>query len=165
MLAVTILAGCTSMEVRYDAEGVRLAMLDFYQNEIMDNLIRARSGLPFIHVDLSNLTATVQTKLGAQVGVGQTLNDTAARQTTIGGSLVHGAVGIVTTATQLAVRPFTVNLNPERDNQIAVTENPTFGDDADIYQRYIQFLNLQSPNESIYVAPAITLDLRKNSNH
>jgi hypothetical protein len=124
-------------------------------------LIRAKNGLLILHVDLGNLTTTVQTKLAAAVGGGQTLNDTATRQTTVGGTLARGAVGIVSTATQLAIRPITFSLNPERDNQIAVTENPTFGDTADVYRPYIQFLNLRSPKQSIYTSVSKTVDFDK----
>ena len=45
----------------------------------------------------------------------------------------------------MAMRPFTASLNPERDNNITITENPTFGDTADVYQTYAQFLNMTEP--------------------
>lgn len=137
--------GCTYTQVHYDEDQLRLGMVEFYRSQIMDNLIRASNGLPFVHVDLSNLQAAVQNKLAATVAFGQTLNDTGTKQTTVGGTLARGVVGVVTTASELAVRPFTASVNPERDNNITVTENPTFGDAADVYQTYAQFLNMTKP--------------------
>ena len=98
---------------------------------------------------------TVATKLAANVSGGQTLNNTAARQTSVGGMLAKGAVGVVSTATQLATRPFTFSLNPERDNGIQLNLVPVFGDQENVYGYYIQYLNFQSPKDPWRIATPI----------
>jgi hypothetical protein len=139
-----LLCGCEYQEAILDANQVRGSAADFYNDEIMDNLIRAYNRKIFVHVDLDTMQPNVQTKLGASFGGGQTFNNTATKQTTVGGSLASGVVGIMTTATQLAIRPFTFSLTPERDNTIQLNLSPQTGEYSVVYGLYLQFLALRS---------------------
>jgi hypothetical protein len=143
-----LLVGCSTQEAYIDAAVVRQNATDFYSDEILENLIRASNKLLFLHVDLQTMQAIVADKLTAQVGGGQTLNNTSTRQTSVGGMLAKGVVGIVTTATQLAVRPFTFTVSPERDNTIQLVLAPAFGNLDNVYNYYIQFLNFKSPTQA-----------------
>lgn len=96
-----LLCGCTYRQAYLDAGQIRASAADFYNDEIMDNLIRAYNHKIFVHVDLDTMQPTVATKISAMIGGGQTLNDTSTRQTTAGGSLAKGVVQIMTTATEL----------------------------------------------------------------
>jgi len=123
--AVTIImAGCTSDEAHWDELAMRQRALDYYSDEIMDNLIRGSNGMVMLHVDIAGLTALVTTRLSATVGGGQTLMDTNERVTQVpvisAGNIVRGAVQVMSTATQMAMRPFSFSLNPERDNALTV---------------------------------------------
>jgi hypothetical protein len=143
--SIVLLAGCSFQQAYWDAGMVRDEATNFYNDEILKNLVRAYNHQFFVHVDLSSMQPTVQTKLAATVGGGQTLNDTGTKQTSVGGTLAKGVVGVVSTATTLAMRPFTFTLNPERDNGIQLTMQPVFGNEDSVYGYYVQYLNLKSP--------------------
>jgi len=149
--AVTIImAGCTSDEAHWDELAMRQRALDYYSDEIMDNLIRGSNGMVMLHVDIAGLTALVTTRLSATVGGGQTLMDTNERVTQVpvisAGNIVRGAVQVMSTATQMAMRPFSFSLNPERDNALTVDAQPVV-DDPTVYTPYIKFLQLKSPED------------------
>jgi hypothetical protein len=142
--SLLLLGGCEYQEAILDANQVRGSAADFYNDEIMENLIRAYNRKIFVHVDLDTMQPNVSTKLAASFGGGQTFNNTATKQTTVGGSLASGVVGIMTTATQLAIRPFTFSLTPERDNTIQLNLSPQTGEYSVVYGLYLQFLALRS---------------------
>ena len=55
---VALLAlGCTNTQVRWDATRMRQDVMVYYNDQIMDNLIRAKNDLPFVHVDIQLLTS------------------------------------------------------------------------------------------------------------
>ena len=147
------LTACTT-QVHWDAVRMRENVIDYYNDEIMDNLIRALNSQPFVHVDVASLQALTTSKLAGAVGGGQTLNNTdtravtnqVVRTNTTGGMasrMVAGTVGIVDTAAHLAMRPFTVSVAPELDDALTITSFPVIGKDAElIYCYYFGFLNL-----------------------
>jgi hypothetical protein len=49
------LAGCQSAQVEHDGVDFRHALLDMYTEQALDNVIRAREGLPFVQVSYRNL--------------------------------------------------------------------------------------------------------------
>jgi hypothetical protein len=73
-------AGCTDQEAYIDAGLVRDEAIGFYTDEILENLIRASNRQLFVHVDISTMQPTVATRLSANFGGGQTLNNTGSRQ-------------------------------------------------------------------------------------
>ncbi len=53
------LAGCSTTAVRWDATKLREQATAYYEDQIVDNLIRARNGQLFLHVNLSSLDASI----------------------------------------------------------------------------------------------------------
>jgi hypothetical protein len=138
-LSLLSLAGCTTTATYLDQKAVRSEALSYYNNEIMENLVRASQGMLFVHVDLTNLQATVTTNYSATLNGGQSLLDTGTNGTTIVGKMVTGAV----TAATAATRPLSFSLNPNRSNVILMAAAPTFGSSTqvDVYSAYVRFLN------------------------
>ena len=114
--AVFLITACSTTHVHWDAVKMREHVIDYYTDEIMDNLIRGSQGLPFVHVDISSLNAAVTSKFPVTVAGGQTINNTSSRQSAV--------AGITTTLTRLAVRPFTFGATPERDDLVTVNSAP-----------------------------------------
>jgi hypothetical protein len=121
----------------------------------MDNLIRARNGQLFLHVDINNLQAQVISEVTGAVQGGQTLNNTNSQTTTnqtvttdtrSSAGLSHviaGTLGLVGAATNMAVRPFTFSVTPRRNDQLTFGSVPQT-DDSDLYKQYLKFLNAQA---------------------
>jgi hypothetical protein len=154
------IAGCAAEEAHWDAAKLRQHAVNYYTDQIMDNLIRARNGQFFLHVDINNLQAQVISEVSGTVQGGQTLNNTNSQQTTnqtlttdtrsISSGLSHavaGTLGVVGTATNLAVRPFTFSVTPRRNDQLNFGSVPATNDPP-IYMAYLKFLNAK-PNQPL----------------
>src|SRR5262249_13285354 len=50
-----LLAGCQAAQVARDGQNFRLALLDMYTDQAIDNLIRARCNLPFVQLSYRDL--------------------------------------------------------------------------------------------------------------
>ena len=109
--------------------------MDYYNDQIMENLIRKKNGLPFVHVDLASFNAGAATKLAAAVNGGQSLADTGQTQTTHLGSVTTTVVG---TVARVATRPFTFSVSPERDENLTINTITALGNGA-VYQAYEDF--------------------------
>ena len=58
-LSSAVSAGCRSKVLTNDQQDFRARLLDLYTDQILDNLIRARQGMPFVQLDYTNFTGTV----------------------------------------------------------------------------------------------------------
>jgi hypothetical protein len=134
---VSSCAFTTSHQVKLDHVQLRDVLMDYADDQIMDNLIRAKNGLPIVHYDFSHVSAIVTTKLAGTVNGGQTLTDTPKG---VSGSMVIAAA-------RSAMRPFTFSLAPERDNAIDVEVMPIVSE-KQIYEAYVAFLNAPRDNPS-----------------
>ena len=134
--ASLLASGCAHTQVHWDATKLREAALDYYTDQIMDNLIRGKNGQLLLHMNITTLTAQVTSKVAGSVGGGETTADTVNK----------GAAGLVTSAANVTTKPFTFSISPERDDQLTITAVPEINDSA-IYQLYIQFLNLPAPKK------------------
>lgn len=165
-VAIVFLAGCAVLDThqaKLDQKQLREVLMDYTDDQILDNLIRASNGLPIIHFDLSTITASVTSKFTPTVGGGRTAMDvqthtpTRTGQTTDtntintgtnpGTSVVHavqGTVAVVGGLVQTVTRPFTYNVMAERDNAIGVQVDPVL-ERASVYAAYIKFLNTDVP--------------------
>src|SRR6266478_3833947 len=75
-LLIVLLAGCTATQTRWDATNIRKEVMVYYNDQIMDNLIRAKNHLPFVHVDISLLTSQGSSQISGTVGYGETITNT-----------------------------------------------------------------------------------------
>src|SRR6266478_4380262 len=57
LIPLAICGGCLSRQIARDGTHLREAMLDIYTDQVMDNLIRARSNMPFVQMKYSNIQA------------------------------------------------------------------------------------------------------------
>jgi hypothetical protein len=153
-------AGCAAEEAHWDSAKLRQHAMTYYTDQIIDNLIRARNGQFFLHVNINNLQAQVISEVAGTVQGGQTLNNTNSRQTTNeivrtntntpGAALsnvVAGTVGVVGTAMNLAVRPLTFSVTPRLNDQLNFGTVPEVNDPL-IYAAYLKFLNAE-PNQRL----------------
>jgi hypothetical protein len=161
LLSAVILftAGCAAEEAHWDSAKLRQHAVNYYTDQIMDNLIRARNGQFFLHVNINNLQSQVISEVAGTVQGGQTLNNTNNRATTDQivrtntntiktpanefSRMVAGTLGVVATATNLAVRPFTVSATPRWNDQLTFATVPEVNDPP-IYLAYLKFINAET---------------------
>lgn len=143
--ALSLTSGCTTTATYWDENAVRRQTLRYYNTEVMENLIRARYGMLFVHVDITQLQAAVTSNYTGTIGYGQTLTNASTNQTTLAGQILSAAQ----TAANTAMRPLSFSVTPQRQNVITEQAKPTFGDEADVYSAYVQFLNIQRPDQDL----------------
>jgi len=134
-VAIVFLLGCTTPDqVRWDARKMREQVMIYYNDEIMDNLIRMQEGLPFVHVDISSVTAIATSQITGTIGGGETRGSTQASASMI------GALG---TLSRVVTRPFAYSVSPQRGDSLTITAAPVFGGDdstnTNIYEPYKTF--------------------------
>ena len=72
-LSISSLPGCLVIsETRRDQDKIRTTLNTLYEDQIIDNLIRAANGLPFVQMDCTNATTTVTVTESGNVGGTQT---------------------------------------------------------------------------------------------
>jgi hypothetical protein len=131
---IALFEGCTTERAQYDVSVMRQHAMDYYNDQIMDNLIAAKNGVAFIHVDLSSLQALITTKLSGTVNGGQSFVDTGQTVYTH-----HAPVdSIVNTVARAATRPFTFSVSPEQDIGITIGTTPLTGNPI-VYEAYCSF--------------------------
>ena len=116
-MAVVFLAGCTNTQVRWDATRMRKDVMVYYNDQIMDNLIKAKNKLPFVHVDIQTLTSTGGSQISGTIGYGETTSNNSTRtgatrtttdtMSTTPSQVVATAVAVTSTLAHAAMRPFT----------------------------------------------------------
>jgi len=117
-IAIVLLAGCTTTQLRWDAIGMRQQVMRYYNDEIVENLIRAKEKLPFVHLDITGLTTIDTSQLTGMVGAGETrTNMNASRSMT----------GILGTITNAVMRPFAYSVSPQRGNSLQISAAPVLG--------------------------------------
>src|SRR5438270_11510554 len=72
VIPVVCLAGCMATQNRWQAAQMRQQVMDYYNDQIMENLIRTKEKLPFVHVDVTTLTTTDAASLAGMIGSGET---------------------------------------------------------------------------------------------
>lgn len=146
---VWLIAGCTSYESAQNTHLAREYLTEDLEDQIMFNLIRAYNGLPFLHYDVTSVQSIVTAKVFPQIGGGRTSGhntypgSSTSTVTTPRKALsttVTTAVGAVSAATETLSRPFSYNLNGERDNALTVNIAPNF--DEPVIEKYVGYLNL-----------------------
>lgn len=128
--------GCTTEHAYWDVNVMRQNAMDYYNDQIMDNLIAAKNEVAFIHVDLTGLNALVTTKLSGTVNGGQSFQDTGQTMHT---HRLNAPVGaIVDTVARVATRPFTFSITPEHDSGITINTTPLINNST-VYKAYDSF--------------------------
>jgi hypothetical protein len=120
-IAIVLLAGCTATQVRWDATKMRKDVMVYYNDQIMDNLIRAKQHLPFVHVDITLLTSSGGSQISGTIGAGET------RTNANTSNLMAGMLGTITNA---VMRPFTYSVSPQQTESLTISAAPALGPQA-----------------------------------
>src|SRR2546423_7621368 len=158
-LGLALLTGCAALDThqaKLDQKQLRDVLMDYTDEQILDNLIRASHGLPIVHFDLSNITGSVTSKFTPTLGGGRLATNVKSRtptattattdQTTSGaaGTVVNTVArtfSVVSGVVDTIAKPFNWGISAERDNAISVQADPLL-DDPKVYEAYITFLNV-----------------------
>lgn len=129
---------CTRVPtLRQDQRDMRSALLCLYEDQMMDNLIRAKNLLPMIQVDYGKMTGTVDTTLNVQASA------TGENTGTDYGLRPEGLAG-PTTASNVVVNVLrgTGNLagSNSKKSSLTVTGEPVVGN-AELYAAYTAFVS------------------------
>lgn len=174
-LVTILVAGCAALDThqaKLDQKQLREVLMDYIDDQILDNLIRASNGLAIVHFDLNTITATVTSKFTPTVGGGRTVADVKTRTPTHSTTTTDQLTGtttatapasqtitntvtrtVATTASvvggvvETVTKPFTYSVMAERDNAIGVQVDPLL-DEPDVYAAYVKFLNTDVPRRS-----------------
>src|SRR4051812_37774432 len=74
-ITVMILTGCAALDThqaKLDQKQLRETLMDYNEEQILDNLIRAYNGRAIVHFDVKTVTATVASKIAPSAGYGRT---------------------------------------------------------------------------------------------
>jgi hypothetical protein len=120
-IAVALLVGCTATQTRWDATNIRKEVMVYYNDQIMDNLIRAKNHLPFVHVDITLLTSQGASQITGTIGAGETRTNMNASKS------MAGMLGTITNA---VMRPFTYSVSPQQTETLSIQAAPALGNQA-----------------------------------
>jgi hypothetical protein len=118
VIAILLLAGCTATVVRWNSVRMREEIMAYYNDEIMDNLIRMKNGLPFVHVDISSVSAAGVSQVSGTVGGGETESFTRTSPSMI---------GVLHTISRAAMKPFSYSATPLHSDTLTMTAVPVIG--------------------------------------
>lgn len=124
------LTGCAVNQLRRDQDKIRVALLDLYTNQIIDNLIRASNGMPIIQIDYTNATGTITAKQTASFSDVQAATK----------SSVLALPAATASLTRTIVTTISGGLGAEHTNQVAVTGTPVTTSN-EVYDAYLEFLS------------------------
>lgn len=135
--ALILLTSCSSTQVRWDATKMRKDVMVYYNDQIMDNLIKAKNKLPFVHVDIQTLTSTGGSQISGTIGYGETTSNNsmqagATRTTTdttgnMPSHAVATAVALTSTLAHAAMRPFAYSVTPQQTESLSIIAAPALG--------------------------------------
>lgn len=123
-----------------DHDLIRTTLLDLYTNQIMDNLVRAKNGLPIIHLDYTQATAMV-TNTNSISG-----SDS---QAVTGNSLLTIPAATLA-ATRTIMTTLTGNLGNMNANQVTIAAAPVTTVN-EVYDAYLEFLDDEKNPGSLMV--------------
>lgn len=120
LITIVCLTGCTATVVRWNSVRMREEIMAYYNDEIMDNLIRMKEGLLFLHVDISSVSAQGISQVSGTVGSGDTESFTRT-------SPSSNMMGALRTITRAATTPFAYSVTPLHNDTLTMTAVPVIG--------------------------------------
>jgi hypothetical protein len=134
--AALVFTGCGTTQVRWDATSLRRNATAYYEDQIMDNLIRAWRGQLFVHLDLIAIDTELATSISSTASGGRDQN----KEETLVGSALEFARSIN--------RPFSVAVTPGQTQTLNLNAN-TVRSAPEVYRAYVQFLNLENSGQRL----------------
>lgn len=85
LLLLVLCSSCTTTHVKMDHTQLRELLMDYTEEQIIDNLIRAKNGRPIMHFDMAHVNALVKTSVSASIGGGhsETTARSSSRESTV----------------------------------------------------------------------------------
>jgi hypothetical protein len=117
-IVIVFLTGCAATVVRWNSVKMREEIMAYYNDEIIDNLINMKQGLPFVHVDISSVSAAGLSQVSGTVGGGETESLTRASPSMM--NALH-------TISRAATAPFTYSVTPLHSDTLTMTAVPVIG--------------------------------------
>jgi glucan-binding YG repeat protein len=93
----------------------------YYNDQIMDNLIRAKNQLPFVHVDITLLTSQGGSQISGTIGAGESRTNT---------NTSKSMAGVFGTITNTVTRPFAWSVSPQQTETLSIQAAPALGTQA-----------------------------------
>jgi hypothetical protein len=150
-MAVILLTGCSATQVRWDATKMRKDVMVYYNDQIMDNLIRAYNRLPFVHVDITLLTSQGGSQITGTIGAGES------RTSTNTSKSIAGALGTIANA---VTRPFAYSVTPQQTETLTISTAPALGNQTVAAQEQtqpkVQLTKYTEETEITYPTPTPT---------
>jgi hypothetical protein len=115
IVSLIFLSGCTTTQLRWDAIGMRQQVIKYYNDEIMENLIRADEKLPFVHVDITGLTTIDTSQISGSISGGETTGFTRNSPS---------MMGAIHTISRAVTSPFSYSVAPQRGNSLQFSAAP-----------------------------------------
>lgn len=136
VLWLVVFAGCRAQQLQSDQADARATILALYEDQLMDNLIRAANDLPIIQIDYTNVTGTI-THVGSVTG--------GATQTNVDNRAFHrpsdAPISNYAFPTERALtNVYNLSGTGSQTNQLTMTANPVINNNA-IYDAYLEFLS------------------------
>jgi hypothetical protein len=116
LLACSFAPGCAVAQAHRSQDQIRVALLDLYTDQVMDNLIRAHNRMPIIQLDYTTAQGMITVKGTASAGDQQTWANSVT-------SVFNTALGF------------------ENTNQITLSATPVTASN-EVYDAYLQYLSI-----------------------
>ena len=126
---VVVAPGCRGRQLQDDQMDFRCRVQRMYLDQVMDNLIRADRGLPFVQLDYSDITGTATTNRSANAGASHNFD----RDRTFSG------IAVLTGIAKTTANAFDYGFDASQENQLTVTAEPVL-DDNGLYIEYLRFV-------------------------
>ena len=130
LLCAAACSGCAVHEVHKDHDLIRTTLLDLYTNQIIDNLVRAKNGMPIIQLDY--------TQASAMVTITNSISGSDAQAVT--GSNLLAIPAATLAATRTIMTTLMGSLGNMNANQVTIGAVPLITSN-EVYDAYIQFLD------------------------
>jgi hypothetical protein len=131
LLGGLTLTGCAVHEIHKDHDLIRRTLLDLYTDQIMDNLVRARNGMPIIQLDYGPAAGQVTITNSASFSDNQAA--------TITNVLSLPVTALV--ATRNIVTTLVGGYTGLNSNQVTLTATPLVTSN-EVYDAYLEYLSL-----------------------
>ena len=82
-LPLLLLTSCTTATVQMNQNQLRDVMMNYTEDQIVDNVIRAKTCMPILHVDMESVDALVKTNVSASTGRGRAENSSRSRSASV----------------------------------------------------------------------------------
>jgi hypothetical protein len=125
-LIVVTSNGCLARQFKRDGASQQEAISEIYTEQAMNNLVRARSNLPFVQLKYDSITVNDQDHITATGGINQVF--TAVRDIVLG------------TGTNTLQNTYNLGGTADRQRIMSFNSEP-ITDQNDIYNRYLEFAN------------------------